>query len=48
MSEGMPQCSLDMDDKREKGYGAYYTKQKPLTAAALKEAAEGYGSESPR
>ncbi|MDB6030909.1 MAG: hypothetical protein JWM16_1247 [Verrucomicrobiales bacterium] len=44
-----PQCSLvvDADDTRAKGYGAYYTKQKPLTAAALKEA-EGYRSESPR
>ena len=33
-----PQCSLvvDADDTREKGYGTYYTKQKPLTAAALK------------
>ncbi len=44
-----PQCSvvIDADDTREKGYGTYYTKQKPLTAAALKEA-EGYRSESPR
>lgn len=44
-----PQCSLviDADDSREKGYGRYYTKQRPLTAAALKEA-EGYRSESPR
>ena len=44
-----PQCSLviDADDTRAKGYGAYYTKQKPLTSAALKEA-EGYRSESPR
>jgi hypothetical protein len=44
-----PQCGLiiDADDTREKGYGRYYTKQKPLTAAALKEA-EGYRSESPR
>jgi hypothetical protein len=44
-----PQCSLviDADDTREKGYGAYYTKQKPLTKAALKFA-EGYRSESPR
>jgi hypothetical protein len=44
-----PQCSLvvDADDTREKGYGTYYTKQKPLTAAALK-VAEGYRSESPR
>jgi hypothetical protein len=44
-----PKCSLiiDVDDTREKGYGTYYTKQKPLTAAALKEA-EGYRSESPR
>jgi len=44
-----PQCSLivDADDTRAKGYGTYYTKQKPLTAAALKEA-EGYRSESPR
>lgn len=43
------QCSLviDADDTRAKGYGTYYTKQKPLTAAALKEA-EGYRSESPR
>ena len=33
-----PQCSLivDVDDTREKEYGAYYTKQKPLRAAALK------------
>ncbi|HEY1790924.1 MAG TPA: DUF3800 domain-containing protein [Verrucomicrobiae bacterium] len=32
------QCSLviDVDDTREAEYGAYYTKQKPLTAAALK------------
>jgi hypothetical protein len=44
-----PQCSLvlDADDTRAKGYGSYYTKQKPLTAAALKEA-EGYRSESPK
>jgi hypothetical protein len=44
-----PKCSLviDVDDTREKGYGTYYTKQKPLTAAALK-AAEGYRSESPK
>jgi len=44
-----PQCSLviDADDTRSKGYGNYYTKRKPLTAAALKEA-EGYRSESPR
>ncbi|HXE42085.1 MAG TPA: DUF3800 domain-containing protein [Candidatus Baltobacteraceae bacterium] len=44
-----PQCSLviDADDTREKGYGMYYTKQKPLTAAALK-LAEGYRSELPR
>jgi len=43
------QCDLiiDADDTREKGYGMYYTKQKPLTAAALREA-EGYRSESPR
>ena len=43
------QCSLviDADDSREKGYGRYYTIQKPLTAAALKEA-EGYRSEPPR
>lgn len=34
-----PQCSLivDVDDTREKEYGAYYTKQKPLRAAALKD-----------
>ena len=34
-----PQCSLivDADDTREKEYGAYYTKQKPLRAAALKK-----------
>jgi len=33
-----PQCSLvvDADDTRAAEYGAYYTKQKPLTAAALK------------
>jgi hypothetical protein len=33
-----PQCSLivDADDTREAEYGAYYTRQKPLTAAALK------------
>ena len=33
-----PQCGLivDVDDTREKEYGAYYTKQKPLRAAALK------------
>ena len=32
------QCSLvvDVDDTREAEYGAYYTKQKPLKAAALK------------
>lgn len=44
-----PQCSLviDADDTREKFYGMYYGKQKPLTAAALKEA-KGYRSESPR
>lgn len=44
-----PQCSLviDADDSREKGYGRYYTRQRPLTAAALKEA-EGYRGESPR
>ena len=44
-----PQCSLviDADDTREKGYGTYYTKRKPLTTAALKEA-EGYRSDSPR
>jgi hypothetical protein len=44
-----PQCSLvvDADDTRLKGYGTYYTKHKPLTVAALKEA-EGYRSESPR
>lgn len=42
-------CSLviDADDTRKKGYGVYYTKKKPLTAAALNEA-EGYRSESPR
>lgn len=34
-----PQCSLvvDVDDTRTAEYGAYYTKQKPLKAAALKE-----------
>lgn len=44
-----PQCSLviDADDSREKGYGRYYTRQRPLTAAALKEA-EGYRSDSPK
>jgi len=44
-----PQCSLiiDADDTRDKGYGVYYGKSKPLTAAALKEA-EGYRSGSPR
>jgi hypothetical protein len=44
-----PQCSLvlDADDTRAKGYGSYYTKQRPLTTAALKEA-EGYRSKSPR
>lgn len=33
-----PQCSLvvDVDDTRAAEYGAYYTKQKPLKAAALK------------
>jgi hypothetical protein len=33
-----PQCSLivDVDDTRTAEYGAYYTRQKPLTAAALK------------
>lgn len=33
-----PQCSLivDVDDTREKEYGAYYTKRKSLRAAALK------------
>ena len=33
-----PQCSLvvDVDDTRTAEYGAYYTKQKPLQAAALK------------
>lgn len=33
-----PQCSLvvDVDDTRTAEYGAYYTKQKPLKAAALK------------
>jgi hypothetical protein len=33
-----PQCSLvvDADDTRVAEYGAYYTKQKPLKAAALK------------
>lgn len=33
-----PQCSLvvDVDDTRQAEYGAYYTKQKPLKAAALK------------
>jgi hypothetical protein len=33
-----PQCSLivDVDDTRAAEYGAYYTRQKPLTAAALK------------
>jgi hypothetical protein len=40
-----PQCSLviDADDSREKEYGRHYTQQRPLTAAALKEA-EGYRS----
>jgi hypothetical protein len=44
-----PQCSLviDADDTREKGYGKYYTNQKPLTSAALKEA-EGYRSKPPK
>jgi len=30
-------CSLiiDIDDKREKPYGTYYTKEKPLSAAVL-------------
>jgi hypothetical protein len=44
-----PQCSLviDADDARHKGYGTYYTRRKPLTAAALKSA-EGYRSESPK
>jgi len=34
-----PQCSLvvDVDDTRAAEYGEYYTKQKPLKAAALKE-----------
>ena len=34
-----PQCSLviDVDDTREKQYGTYYTKEKPLVAAALKD-----------
>lgn len=43
------QCSLviDADDTRQNGYGTYYTKQKPLTAAALK-IAEGYRSKSPK
>ena len=27
---------MDVDDTREAEYGAYYTKQKPLKAAALK------------
>ena len=33
-----PQCSLvvDVDDTRTAEYGTYYTKQKPLKAAALK------------
>jgi hypothetical protein len=33
-----PQCSLvvDVDDTRAAEYGTYYTRQKPLTAAALK------------
>lgn len=33
-----PQCSLivDVDDTREAEYGAYYTRRKPLKAAALK------------
>ena len=33
-----PQCSLvvDVDDTRSAEYGAYYTKQKPRKAAALK------------
>ena len=44
-----PKCSLiiDVDDTRVAEYGTYYTRQKPLTAAALKQA-EGYRSESPR
>ena len=44
-----PQCSLviDADDSREKEYGRYYTQQRPLTAAALKQA-EGYRSQPPR
>jgi hypothetical protein len=44
-----PQCSLvvDADDKRANEYGAYYTKRKPLTAAALKEA-EGYRTKPPK
>ncbi len=33
-----PQCSLvvDVDDTRQAEYGTYYTRKKPLTAAALK------------
>lgn len=33
-----PQCSLvvDVDDTRLAAYGAFYTKKKPLQAAALK------------
>jgi len=44
-----PQCSLviDADDSREKEYGRYYTQQRPLTAAALKQAEE-YRSQPPR
>jgi len=38
---------IDADDTRSKGYGTYYSRQKPLTATALKEA-EGYRSESPK
>lgn len=43
------QCSLVIyaDDTREKDYGRYYTRPRPLTAAALVEA-EGYRSQSPR
>lgn len=44
-----PQCSLviDADNSREKAYGRYYTKRRPLTAAALK-VAEGYRSKPPK
>ena len=44
-----PQCSLviDADDTRERSYGRYYTRQRPLTAAALK-VVEGYRGKSPK